>query len=291
MRLSLLHRDAPSFEVPVMRLDRAIAPKFPVRRSGNFPADRVVQSAQVRCSPGTGGWEKRWEENVMVQRQPPAPAVWQLSICVLAAGCMGAGLDSLTASAIPPKASLTTLDGRMTEIPGSAPIEASADTATIVFLRPWPGPLDDRNWPVAIVDESGNWLGDVLASSLFSVRLPPGDYMFIAWSTQLLANTEAVKATVSAGRVYYVELYGSLSMQALTPHHEDWRSLPYWLDDTRRLEPVAAAGKAYYEGKRDDVLDRVKAGQENWDGYTSRDKHLRTLEPDGGVVGKPRYDL
>jgi hypothetical protein len=68
----------------------------------------------------------------MVERQPPAPAVWQLSICLSVAGCMGAGLDSLTASAIPPKDSPTNLDGGMTDNPGSAPIVASADTATIL---------------------------------------------------------------------------------------------------------------------------------------------------------------
>jgi hypothetical protein len=180
----------------------------------------------------------------------------------------------------------------MAEAPASGPITAAADSATVVFLRPWPGEvLGDFNVAIAVLDQDGNWLGDAIARSLFSVQLPPGEHMFVSWST----NTAAIMATLSAGRVYYVELYGKASfvgepetaMEALTPRNSDWKNLPDWLSGTRRLVPVPAAGKPYFEGRKQDAATRVNAARENWAGYNAGEKRLRTLEAEDGVVVRP----
>jgi hypothetical protein len=175
---------------------------------------------------------------------------------------------------------------RMTEVPRTAPPSADADTATVVFLRPWPGQIGDAAASVAVLDGNGNWLGDAVTESHFVVRLPPGDYMFVAWST----NTAALKATLSSGRVYYVELFGRsglvgepvVGMEALTRQHEDWKNLEDWLKSTRRFEP-RPDGKAYFEERANDVAARVEAAKENWDGYNSGEKMKRVLRAEDGV--------
>jgi hypothetical protein len=179
--------------------------------------------------------------------------------------------------------------GHMTEVPRSASPTAAADSATVVFLRPWPGDIGDRAAAVAILDEKGNWLGDAAVESHFYVQLPPDEYMFVAWST----NTAALRAKLAAGRVYYVEIHGTASfvgepettMEALTPRHEDYKNLSYWMKTTKRLEPQPT-GKNYYEGRKEDAFRRVKSAKENWESYNSVEKAGRTLRAEDGILAE-----
>jgi hypothetical protein len=170
----------------------------------------------------------------------------------------------------------------MKEAASPAPIAAPADQAVVVFVRP-SGLAFAINF--AILDQNGNWLGDAVAKSHFAVSLPPGEYMFIGWAE----NTAALKATLAAGRVYYVEVtpeiglaYSRVFFEALTPRHEDWKELPGWLKDTKRLEPLPT-GAAYIRGRREDALKRVASAKENWDDYSTEDKEGRTLNAEDGV--------
>jgi hypothetical protein len=206
------------------------------------------------------------------RRRPLQWTAAALTISFLAFGC---------GSVIRPKLA------RMTEVSSAAPPAATRDAATVVFLRPWPGEIGDAVAEVAVLDEDGTWLGDAAAESHFVVRVPPGDHMFIAWST----NTAALKATLSVGQVYYVEMFGKVglipyapvvAMEALTPHHEDWKYLHDWLHDTRRIEPLPT-GKPYYEGRAQDAAARVQSAKENWDGYNAAEKMRRTLRAEDGT--------
>ena len=60
-----------------------------------------------------------------------------------------------------------------------APIGATADKSTVVFVRP-SGIAFGVNF--AILDQQGHWIGDAVAQSHFAVQLPPGEYMFVALS-------------------------------------------------------------------------------------------------------------
>src|SRR5258708_29744080 len=67
----------------------------------------------------------------------------------------------------------------MKEVTAPQPITATADKATIVFVRP-----SGMGFAVnfAILDQQGHWVGDAVAQSHFAVALPPGQYMFVAWA-------------------------------------------------------------------------------------------------------------
>jgi hypothetical protein len=163
------------------------------------------------------------------------------------------------------------------------PITAPSDKAVVVFLRP-AGLGFAINF--AILDQRGNWLGDSVAQTHFSVALPPGEYLFVAWAE----NTAALKATLTPGRVYAVEViptmgFGSarVIMEALTPRHEHWPLLGGWLQQTATLEPLPT-GVAHMQQRHDDAVKRVASAQENWAGYSDEDKALRTLRAEDGVL-------
>jgi hypothetical protein len=165
-----------------------------------------------------------------------------------------------------------------------APIGATADKSTVVFVRP-SGIAFGVNF--AILDQQGHWIGDAVAQSHFAVQLPPGEYMFVAWAE----NTAALRASLGSGRIYYVEVIpyvgafaAQVGMEALTPRHQDWAKLSGWLStDTKRLEPLPA-GAAYIQERRDDATRRVASAQENWNGYSNEDKTKRTLRLEDGVA-------
>jgi hypothetical protein len=172
----------------------------------------------------------------------------------------------------------------MREARPAAPIAAPADRAVVVFVRP-SGLAFGINF--SIIDQTGHWMGDAVSKSHFAVALPPGDYTFVAWAE----NTDLVKASLDAGRIYYVEvspalgaLYAQVSLEALTPRSVDWKNLPGWLTDTKRLEPLPT-GTAYMESRHDDAMKRVASANENWSEMTPDDREKRTLHADDGLAG------
>jgi hypothetical protein len=171
----------------------------------------------------------------------------------------------------------------MREVDAPAPLNVQADKATVVFLRP-SGLGFAINF--AILDQEGNWIGDAVAKSHFTVALASGEYMFVGWAE----NTAAMKATLVAGRIYYVEvtpLMGLASarveLNALTPRAEDWKSVPQWMRETKALEPLPT-GAAYIKGRNADALHRIASATENWSGYSPVDRDKHTLRADDGVA-------
>jgi hypothetical protein len=162
-------------------------------------------------------------------------------------------------------------------------IAVATDRATVVFIRP-SGLGFAINF--AILDQQGHWVGDAVSESHFAALLPPGEYMFVAWAE----NTAALKATLGAGRVYYVQVdpaMGAFSarvfLEALTPRSDDWKKVSGWLKGTNRLEPLPT-GAAYIEGRHIDAMKRVTSANENWVGYTAEEKQRRTLLVEDGIL-------
>jgi hypothetical protein len=117
--------------------------------------------------------------------------------------------------------------------------------------------------------------------------MPPGEYMFVGWAE----NTDLVKASLAAGHIYYVEvspelgaLYAQVSLEALTPRSDDWKNLPRWLADTKRLEPLPT-GVQYMDGRHDDAMKRVASANENWSEMSQDDREKRTLHAEDGTTG------
>jgi hypothetical protein len=172
----------------------------------------------------------------------------------------------------------------MTKARSPAPLAAPDDRATVVFVRP-SGMAFAVNF--SIIDQGGHWLGDAVSKSHFAVVLPPGEYTFVGWAE----NTDLVKATLAAGRVYYVEvspalgaLYSQVSLEALTPRSDDWGELRHWLEDTTRLEPLPA-GVASMDQRHADAMKRVASANENWSEMSPEDQAKRTLHEGDGVSG------
>jgi len=192
---------------------------------------------------------------------------WVVGFCALglsAAGCFSASSEYMRPVASPQS------------------VKPVADQATVVFVRPssFGGALKQT-----ILDGKGQFLGDALPSSRFAVKVPPGEHTFIVWAE----NTNAVRAKLAAGKVYFVEV--SLSMGALSaradlipikPGSEAWESLDEWLADTEVYEPDAAAGQAYLAERKEDVDERIKRAEEHLAGYEGDDLALHTMAPGDG---------
>jgi hypothetical protein len=170
----------------------------------------------------------------------------------------------------------------MREATGAAPFAAPADKAGVIFVRPSGMAFGMK---FAILDQKGNWLGDAVAKSHFGVTLPPGEYMFVAWAE----NTAALKATVAAGKKYYVKVdpemgFGSarVSLYAVTKRNKEWAEVEGWMRETVHLEPLPS-GAENIAARGEDTAKRVKAAQENWASYSAADKEERTLRAEDGL--------
>ncbi len=162
------------------------------------------------------------------------------------------------------------------------PVTAAPQGATVVFLRPsgWAA-----NMLATILDGSGRFLGDSLAESYFAVMVPPGEHIFVGWSE----NTAAMRATLAAGKVYYVEVsprmgFASARVQllAITRRSDGWRNLQRWLAGSKQLEPDEAAGQAYLRSCQRDVEGRLRRAREILTEYNQEEMEARTLRPEDG---------
>lgn len=165
----------------------------------------------------------------------------------------------------------------------SGPVTApAAGSATVVFLRPSGMATAIRT---SILDNRGTFLGDTLSSSYFAVNLPPGEHVFLAWAE----NTAALRATLAPGKTYYVKVsprMGALSARmqllAIKPGSEDWAKVKEWMAGKKHLEPDAAKGQAFLDGRKEDVAKRVARANEILKEYDAKELAERTLvEADG----------
>lgn len=167
--------------------------------------------------------------------------------------------------------------------PAAAGVTApSAAEARVVFIRPsgYAGGMK-----TTILDGHGQFLGDSLPESYFTVGLPAGEHVFIAWAE----NTAALRAKLSAGKTYYVEvapkmgvLSARMHLLALKPGSENWGGLRGWLNDSAAMQADRRAGQAYLASRSEDVQERLKRAREVLGEYTPEELGERTLAPQDG---------
>ena len=148
----------------------------------------------------------------------------------------------------------------MTAAPPSPTADVATDTATVVFVRPSQFGGADR---VTIMDGKGRFLGDTLPGTYFAVKMPAGEHVFVSWGE----NTSAIKATVAAGKTYYVEAYGPggsgtprLALRAVTLNSPSWGQVDGWLANGRPLAPDEAKGQAYLQAEAAGVASAIARG-------------------------------
>lgn len=170
----------------------------------------------------------------------------------------------------------------MTEVKSPQAIAAPVDSAVVVFVRPTSVPTGIRT---TILDNTGKFLGEVAPKSHFAAYVAPGDHVFLAWAE----NTAAIRASVVAGKRYYVRLaprMGAFSARmqlfAVTPKSVEWGKLKGWLADTKQLAPNQPAGQEYLASRQDDVQKRIARANEILKEYTPKELAERTIQPEDG---------
>ncbi|WP_394835405.1 DUF2846 domain-containing protein [Pendulispora rubella] len=165
---------------------------------------------------------------------------------------------------------------------GTPPAPPTAEAATVVFIRP-SGYAGGQL--MTVLDANGRFLGDSLPKSYFSVKVPPGEHVFVVWGE----NTGALRANVVGGKTYYVEVSTKLGMMsarvhllALTPRHENWKELPEWLKESKPLSPNEAAGQAYLAKRQEAAQERIRRAREILTEYDANELAARTILPQDG---------
>lgn len=165
-----------------------------------------------------------------------------------------------------------------------APLTASPDQATIVFLRPRNAA---PNTLVTIIDEDGRFLGDSLPSACFAARVQPGRHVLVG----LASNTAALQADVEGGRVYYVEVVirlGSLSSRAhlfaVHPGKDSDASLLRWWRECDHYDVDTDAGQRSMRKREAERIDRVRRAKEQVARFSAEDLARRSLAPQDGRV-------
>jgi hypothetical protein len=160
--------------------------------------------------------------------------------------------------------------------------------ALVVFIRP---SSSDSSKQFTLLDHNARYLGDSLPRSHHAVPLLPGQHTFICWSE----NSGALRATLAADRVYYVEVgsqLGSFSprcnLLAVTPRSPRWSQLPGWLGATDQHAVNLGLGQSFVNSRITAAKEQVRRGREALARYTPAELAERTILPqDGAVVGQP----
>ncbi|MBL9022459.1 MAG: hypothetical protein JNL21_09665 [Myxococcales bacterium] len=170
----------------------------------------------------------------------------------------------------------------MRPVAAPQPVKPASESAVVVFVRPsgFGGALKQT-----ILDGKGRFLGEALPSSRFSVSMPPGEHTFIVWAE----NTGAVKASLAAGKVYFVEValsMGAFSARAdlvpINPGSEAWSKLDGWLAETEPFTPDEPGGQAYLAERKEDVDERIRRAKEHLANYDAGELAEHTLGPGDG---------
>ena len=228
----------------------------------------------------------------------------------LRASAACAFLTSACAPSLPPFSAPASLS--------STQPRAEAGAASVVFL--WPSLGCDPGGYYTLATTGGAFLGNISAGTQLRVQLPSGEHTIVGWNTlQEDALGEwreepvpVLRATIAAGRTYYVRLgFGewerqgppvpfkpaqsplrcimpgmvmSSALLTMTPASPFWRELPAWTARLPMAVPDRAAGQAWLDA-RGDVLEahRVLAGQRLQD-LRPQALKLATLGVDDGAL-------
>jgi|GEM_PF-1231608 len=161
-------------------------------------------------------------------------------------------------------------------------IARSPDAATVVFIRPSSYAASMRT---TILDANGRFLGDSLPSSYFAVKVPPGEHVFVAWAE----NTAALRATVEANKIYFVEVSSKMGawtarmhLLAIGPNSPNWKKIDEWLADSDPYEANEQRGQAYLQSRARDTAERIERAKEALSKYDRAELAERTIVPTDG---------
>jgi hypothetical protein len=169
------------------------------------------------------------------------------------------------------------------QVPQAVTVDPAA--ATVVFIRP--SGFAGRAQHI-IMDHNARFLGECWGETYFAVKMPPGEYTFISWGE----GTPALKATVEAGKVYYVEVgvtpgawEARARLLALAPRvGESWGELPTWIRESQMLVPNEPAGQAHLREKGERTQEVVQKGIQSYSEYDAEARAQRTLQAADGVT-------
>lgn len=161
-------------------------------------------------------------------------------------------------------------------------VEAAADSATVVFVRPSELGGADR---VTILDGKGRFLGETMPATYFATKVPAGEHLFISWGE----NTSAVKATVAAGKVYFVEVTAPngprtpfVYLRAANLRSPAYGKVDAWLAKTQPLAPNEARGQADLQTRSSGVASVIARGNKVVAGYDATELSEQTLTAEDG---------
>lgn len=102
------------------------------------------------------------------------------------------------ASLLAPVGCASSPNARATHVEtGYSVLPRSTNLATVVFVG-----TSRNNTQVLILDDRGRFQTEVWSNAYSAIQVDPGEHVFLAWAE----NTSILRATVVAGRVYYVEV-------------------------------------------------------------------------------------
>lgn len=141
-------------------------------------------------------------------------------------------------------------------------LNRSDDAATVVFIRP---SSMSGNVRCTIVDDHARFLGESTPSSYFAVKVPPGRHVFVGYA----GNTAVVRATVDAGKVYFVEvrassswLRASVNLVPVVRDSDAWNKVDEWLAENRAYAADEAQGQAYIDHHALEADDHIVSAKE-----------------------------
>jgi hypothetical protein len=169
---------------------------------------------------------------------------------------------------------------------------AAEDLSTVVFVRH----AGARGTVYTIMDEAKRFVGDSAAKTSFSVALPPGDHVFIAWDNATsgdfafsfgamgttpdapdLPRIEPLQATLAPGKRYRVEVKSDGSLRVLAPSLAD-----EVLADTSPYTPDTDCGQAVL-ARTPMRVERIRTEASRLlEGYRDGELPLHTLRAKDG---------
>ena len=113
--------------------------------------------------------------------------------------------------------------------------------------------------------------------------MPAGEHLFLSWGE----NTSAVKATVAAGKTYYVEAHGEsgsprLALRAVTLTSPSYGHIDGWLATAKPLTPDEAKGQAYLQAEAKGVASAIARANSVIAEYDSASLPAHTLGAEDG---------
>jgi hypothetical protein len=167
----------------------------------------------------------------------------------------------------------------------AAPLQATAEQAVVVFLRPSGFGSSDA---FELFDGKKRYLGEAVSGIYWEVPMEPGEHWFYAGDAE---NVGILHANLAAGRRYYVVVrpymgfWGArVELTGLAPRADDWQKREEWLKDSKRMAVDRAAGQAQLSGRAAELEEAMREGATTWQGVDAEWKAAHSLIPEDGIA-------